>query len=405
MELRPVKKRFRPTKVLVMRKRTFMGRKHLFIEYFECNRLKYLLLPPMAKPSILDSILQRRWLTHLLFWLGLFLLFAVLAALNSGSIRPHLITYAAFLPAQMLAAYVLNYYQLPRLLYKKKYLLFTISLLLSIYVFSALGRICVVHIAEPYVRTDFVQESISEILTDTLYLFSVYFTTTYIYAFIMVLIKAVKRRFEENQRIELLEKEKITNELKFLKGQIQPHFLFNTLNNLYALTLSKSDLAPVVVLKLSDLLDFILYQSHQSSIPIVKEIELIQGFIELETLRYGDKIAIDFKYDAPDNGLQIPPLLLLPLVENAFKHGVSGSVAKAKISIDLNANVDQLRFEIYNTKPKNAALKIQKGKGIGTTNLRRQLALEYPNAHSLNIEETKEDYRVRLSIDLKLRTK
>ncbi|MDB4292407.1 histidine kinase [Maribacter sp.] len=354
----------------------------------------------MKKRSILDRVLQTRWLSHLLFWVGLFFLFAILAALNSGSIRPHLITYIAFIPAQMLAAYTLNYYQLPKLLYKKKYLLFGISLLVSIYVFSALGRISVVHIAEPYVRTDFVQEPIFEILSDMAYLFSVYFTSTYVYAFLMMLIKAVKTRFEEKQRLELLQKEKIASELKFLKGQIQPHFLFNTLNNLYALTLSKSDLAPVVVLKLSDLLDFILYQSNQSSIPISKEIELIQGFIELETLRYRDKIGVDFKYEVPDNTLHIPPLLLLPLVENAFKHGASGSTEKALIKIDLKATAQQLNFEIYNTKTKNVIPKTQAGKGIGTSNLRRQLALEYPNKHSLEIEETKEDYRVRLVVNL-----
>lgn len=354
----------------------------------------------MKKQSMLDRVLQKRWLTHFLFWVGLFFLFVVLAALNSGTIRPHLITYFAFLPAQMLAAYVLNYYQLPQLLYKKKYLLFGISLLVSIYIFSALGRIGVVHIAEPYVRTDFVQESISEILSDTAYLFSVYFTSTYVYAFLMMLIKTVKTRFEEKQRIELLQKEKVTNELKFLKGQIQPHFLFNTLNNLYALTLSKSDLAPVVVLKLSDMLDFILYHSNQSSIPISKEIELIQGFIALETLRYVDKIAVDFKHVAPNNNIQIPPLLLLPLVENAFKHGVSASVEKAKIEIDLKVDLNHLSFEIFNTKPTNVIPKIQEGNGIGTANLKRQLALEYPNNHSLEIEETKENYRVRLSVNL-----
>ncbi len=354
----------------------------------------------MKNKTILDRVLQKRWLTHLLFWAGLFVLFTVVAALNSGTIKPHLITYAAFLPSQILAAYVFNYYQLPKLLYKKRYLLFGISLLVSIYVFSALGRLSVVHIAEPYVRTDFVQESISEILSDTAYLFSVYFTSTYVYAFLMMLIKAVKARFEEKQRVELIQKEKVTNELKFLKGQIQPHFLFNTLNNLYALTLSKSDLAPVVVLKLSELLDFILYQSNQSSIPISKEIQLIQGFIELETLRYGDKIAVDFKYEVPDNNIQIPPLLLLPLVENAFKHGVSGSIEKAKIEIDLKAAVNHLSFEIYNTKTIPLVTKIQKGKGIGLSNLKRQLALEYPNNHNLEIEETEENYNVRLSVNL-----
>lgn len=398
--LLPSKKGFGPTKELVMGKSSFRGQKLVFIDFHKDNTLKYLFLQGMKKQSMLDKVLQKRWLTHLLFWVGLFFLFTVLAALNSGTIKPHLITYFAFLPAQMLAAYVLNYYQLPQLLYKKKYFLFGLSLLASIYIFSALGRISVVHIAEPYVRTDFVQESISEILSDTAYLFSVYFTSTYVYAFLMMLIKTVKSRFEEKQRIDLLQKEKITNELKFLKGQIQPHFLFNTLNNLYALTLSKSDLAPVVVLKLSDLLDFILYQSNQSSIPISKEIELIQGFIELETLRYGDKIAIDFKHYASNINIQIPPLLLLPLVENAFKHGVSGSVEKAKIEIDLKVDLNHLSFEIYNTKPTNVVPKTKGGNGIGTANLKRQLALEYPNNHSLEIAETKENYRVRLLVNL-----
>ncbi|MEM7084922.1 MAG: histidine kinase [Bacteroidota bacterium] len=304
------------------------------------------------------------------------------------------------LPSQMAAAYLLNYYQIPRLLYKRKYLLFTLSLLVSIYVFSALGRMSVVYIAEPFIRVDFEQETIQEILSDTAYLFSVYFTSTYVYAFVMLLIKAVKIRFEERHKIEMLQKEKVTSELKFLKGQIQPHFLFNTLNNLYALTLSKSDLAPQVVLKLSELLDFILYQSNQSTIPVSKEIELIQGFIELETLRYGDKISVQFRHETQNNNTPISPLLLLPLVENAFKHGVSGSTKNAEIKIDLKVDSNQLRFEIYNTKPRTKVSKDLKGSGIGTANMKRQLALNYPGEHTFEIEESADDYLVRLFITL-----
>jgi two-component system LytT family sensor kinase len=319
-----------------------------------------------------------------------------------GDIKPHFITNLATLPAQMAAAYFLNYYQIPQLLFRKKYVLFIVSLVVSIYVFSALNRISVVYIAEPFVRTDFEQESISEILSDTAYLYSIYFTATYIYAFLMLLIKAVKIKYEEKHRIEILQKEKATNELKFLKGQIQPHFLFNTLNNLYALTLTKSDLAPIVVLKLSELLDFILYQSNQTSIPISKEIKLIQGFIDLERLRYGKKISVDFNCQTEDDTEPISPLLLLPLVENAFKHGASGSAEKPIIRIDLVVNSDHLSFDIYNTKPKNVINETIKGKGngIGTANLKRQLKLNYPNKHTLLVDETTEDYKVKLSIDL-----
>lgn len=356
----------------------------------------------MRLQFLIDRVLKNRLLSHLLFWAGLFFLITVLAALNTGKIRPHLITYLVTLPSQMAAAYALNYYQIPQLLYKKKYLLFAISLVGCIYVFSALDRISVVYFAEPYIRTDFQQESIAEILSDTAYLFSVYFTGTYMYAFVMMLIKAVKNRYEEKHQIEILQKEKATNELKFLKGQIQPHFLFNTLNNLYALTLTKSDLAPKVVLKLSELLDFILYQSNQSSIPISKEIELIQGFIDLETLRYGEKIAIDFNYKMENKSTQISPLLLLPLVENAFKHGASGSVDNPIINIDLKVQSNQILFDIFNTKPKKVITQVMKGngKGIGTENLKRQLELNYPNKHTLVVEETPETYKVRLAIDL-----
>jgi LytS/YehU family sensor histidine kinase len=254
------------------------------------------------------------------------------------------------------------------------------------------------------VRTDFEQESITEILTDTSYLFAIYFTSTYVYAFVMMLIKTVKTRFEERHKIQLLQKEKATNELKFLKGQIQPHFLFNTLNNLYSLTLAKSDLAPKVVLKLSELLDFILYQSHQETIPISKEIELLEGFIDLESLRYGDKVAINFQHTSENEYIQVSPLLLLPMIENAFKHGVSGRVKKAEIRINLQVTPEELNFEIYNSKPNTVVSKELIGNGIGNVNLKRQLELNYPNAHSLNMNDTPTSYQVNLTLQLNERS-
>ena len=354
------------------------------------------------KNSFLDSILQNRTLSHILFW-GLFLLtFTVLGVLNTGAVKPILYNNLAMLPSQIAAAYLLNYYQLPKLLLKKKYLLFFLSLFLSVYILSVIARYNVVHIVEPLVRENFVQESIQEIVSDFVYLFSVYFPSVYTYALIMFTVKAVKGRFEEKHQIELLRKEKATNELKFLKAQMQPHFLFNTLNNLYALTLSKSDLAPTVVLKLSELLDFILYQSDQPSIPIEKEIELIQGFIDLESLRYGDALDVRFKHEVDNSRTQIAPLVLLPLIENAFKHGVSSNPKNAKIEIDLAVINNALNFKIYNNKLHDLVKRTDNHKfGIGTANLKRQLALNYPNKHALDVEDGVESYLVKLLIDLK----
>ncbi len=353
-----------------------------------------------SPPKFLDHILRYRIASHLLFWVFFLAIFSLLGTLNTGTLD-HIYNYAAMLPAQVLAAYTLNYYQVPKLLFKKRYGAFALSFLLSVYLISALARWCVIHIAEPLFREEFTQESIVEILSDVPYLFGVYFPVVYIYAFIILIVKIIKSRFNEKHEIEILQKEKAKSELKFLKAQIQPHFLFNTLNNLYALTLSKSDLAPTVVLKLSELLDFILYQSNEPFITIEKEMELIQGFIDLEQLRYGEELDLVFEHSIDEPSTHIAPLLLVPLVENAFKHGSSGSDAKAKIHIHLMVLNQKLTFTIYNSKTEKALDKVvSKKQGIGTFNLNRQLELNYPNNHDLEVKDAEDSYWVKLSLDL-----
>lgn len=348
-----------------------------------------------------DTIIKNRIITHILFWLSFITLFTILATLNTGELKYNIYSYMSLLPSQIIAAYLLNYFQIPMLLFKKKFLWFAISIIISVYFLSAFGRWSIVYLAEPFIRSDFIQESIVEILSDTAYLFSIYFPSVYTYAFIMLIIKILKRRFDEKQRIEILEKEKITNELKFLKAQIQPHFLFNTLNNLYALTLSKSDLAPKVVLKLSELLDFILYHSNEKTIAVSKEIELITGYIELESLRYGKALDLAFVHDVDNNNTQIAPLLLLPAIENAFKHGASTDPKNAKIDVKLTVINGQLIFKVYNNKLKDSIKQKEPSKkGIGNVNLKRQLEIYYPKKHKLRTKETENSYFIELNLDL-----
>lgn len=350
----------------------------------------------------IDDILQNRILTHILFWSVYLLFTTIIASINTNNISGNFIKDLSILPSQLLAAYFLNYYQIPKLLLKKKYFLFVITFIFFGYLFLAFGRFSIVHIAEPFIRVDFEQETILEILTDSDYLVKVYFPGIYGVVFLMFIIKVVKQRASEKQKIERLEKEKIENELKFLRTQIQPHFLFNTLNNLYALTLEKSDLAPKVVLKLSELLDFILYQSNQKEISIRKEIELIQGFIDLESLRYGDKLKLKFEHKTDDENTKITPLLLLPFVENAFKHGANKNPDIPEISIILNVENDHIYFEAYNNKSLNLVNSIDSfNGGIGIKNLKRQLELNYENSYDLSVENTEIDYRVKLKIQLK----
>jgi LytS/YehU family sensor histidine kinase len=324
-----------------------------------------------------------------------------LATLNSGQFSAELIKYLVLLPTQLTATYILIYVQVPKFSMKKKYLLFFLSLILLGYIFSAMARFSMVHIAEPLFRKDFVQESLLEILSDVYYLLIVYFPSVYGVAFIFLMIHTLKKRTDAQQQIEILQKEKATNELKFLRAQIQPHFLFNTLNNLYALTLTKSDLAPQVVLKLSEMLDFILYQSNQVTISIEKEIELIQGFIDLESLRYGDILKINFEYKTDNALTKISPLILLPFVENAFKHGAAGNNEDPTIDIQLKVENQRLDFRVFNNKPKGfAEQKENISGGIGTQNLKRQLELNYAGEYNLNVQNSNEEYIVSLTLNL-----
>ncbi|MEM1258861.1 MAG: histidine kinase [Bacteroidota bacterium] len=350
----------------------------------------------------LDVVLQNRLATHLLFWMGLVTIFISLASLNSGTIKANVANYLALLPAQIGAAYLLNYYQIPKQLLKKRYFSFFVGFILSIYFFTVIGRLSIIYIAEPFFRENFTQESLAEILSDSAYLFSVYFPSVYIYALIMLLIKAFQNRFKEKHKIEVLQKEKAFNELRFLRGQIQPHFLFNTLNNLYGLTLAKSDLAPEVVLKLSEILDFILHQGNEPQIEIKKELELLNAYIELESLRHGDKLSVTFHHEIDNENVTLAPLLILPLVENSFKHGISPIKDTSEIVLDLKVSGGNLNFMAKNQKGHNRSMGPIKpsNSGIGITNLKRQLELNYPKKHDLRVFEDKENFEVQLELEL-----
>lgn len=348
---------------------------------------------------LLESILKRRWLTHFLFWFSFVFILSILSSLNSGTLRDHFINYLILLPSQLLAAYTLNYYLIPQLFLNKKYGQFAIWFLCTAYLFVAFARFCNVHIAEPLTRRgSFETETISEILTDPVYLILVYFPAVYLVVFITVVIKSLKVRFEERHRLEALEKEKATTELKFLKAQIHPHFLFNTLNSIYALTLSKSDAAPEIVLKLSELLDYMLYECNVPAVYVEKEVTLIQGYIDLERIRYGKTFDLTFTHTIDDPTAQIAPLILLSFVENAFKHGSSGNPENPKVTIDLVVENGQIHFMVYNTISSQHKEK-KPLQGIGNSNVRRQLDLYYPDRYDLEIKESRITYEVRLKID------
>jgi len=194
-----------------------------------------------------------------------------------------------------------------------------------------------------------------------------------------------------------LETEKLNAELKFLKAQVNPHFLFNTLNNLYYLSTIKSDTAPLVISKLSEVMRYMIYDSNQEKIELAKEIEYMQHYMGLERLRLRDGVPLEFKV-AGRTDILISPLILITFLENAFKHGVINGNDQCWIKARLEVNENRLVYTIANSKIKTVSYPAD-GEGIGLKNVKRRLDLSYPGKHKLHIDDREDSYSVILTIE------
>ena len=191
------------------------------------------------------------------------------------------------------------------------------------------------------------------------------------------------------------------SELKFLKSQINPHFFFNTLNNLYALTLKKSDLAPEIVLRLSEMMRYMLYESNEKEVSLEKEINYVINYIELEKLRQGERFQINFDIKGAPKQQKIAPLMFIPFLENSFKHGLDSHIKAGYVNAQLTLNEASVSLDIKNSKPKNVQpIKASKSGGIGLENVKRRLKLLYPNKHNLKINDATDFFHVALEINL-----
>ncbi|MEQ8812829.1 MAG: histidine kinase, partial [Imperialibacter sp.] len=189
-------------------------------------------------------------------------------------------------------------------------------------------------------------------------------------------------------------------ELQLLKGQIHPHFLFNTLNNLYGLALEKSDVLPVSILRLSELLDFLLYRSNKPLVPLADEIKLMRDYIALEELRFEERLRLELDIQANGNECSIAPFLLFPFVENAFKHGFMQDDQQLFLSISIHTKGERLYLTVANSFSKNEKEAGQLG-GVGLSNVRKRLELLYPGSHELRIGNNEQHFIVNLELDLK----
>jgi hypothetical protein len=197
---------------------------------------------------------------------------------------------------------------------------------------------------------------------------------------------------------ENIEKEKLNTELSFLRSQVNPHFFFNTLNNIYSLAVVSSPLTAPAVLQLSAIMRYILTETQTDKVPLQNEIDFIKNFIDLQLVRLTDKVQVNLKFDGAINSKEIAPLLFIPFVENAFKYGVS-TKEKTTINISLNATDKGISFYISNTiiKTENT---ITDTTGIGINNVKRRLELIYPDNHILKVTEENNLFTVQLDISI-----
>lgn len=214
-----------------------------------------------------------------------------------------------------------------------------------------------------------------------------------------LMIKLVKRWWQKQKETELLAKEKTKAELQLLKAQVHPHFLFNTLNNIYFFTLTNSTQAPVMIKKLSGMLHYILNDCNLPLVPLEKEIKMIRDYMALEKIRYAEHMQMTI--DIKDNldGKMIAPLLLIPFVENSFKHGASKMITEPWVKLNIYIENNRLHFMIINSKPPTNEPAILRG-NIGLKNVTKRLELLYPGTHELNIVSEPGSYTVYLILQL-----
>lgn len=207
----------------------------------------------------------------------------------------------------------------------------------------------------------------------------------------------VKHQRERNE----LQTQTMQSELRFLKSQINPHFLFNTLNNLYALTLKKSDKAPEIVIKLSEMMRYMLYECNEKRVPLSKEVKYIQNYLDLEVLRQGKDVEINFDVYGEVTSQQIAPLMFIPFLENSFKHGLNHHISQGYVDIRLDVEQQSVRLRIENSKPDSVPLpEHPRSGGIGLVNVRRRLNILYPDNYDLKIENEPNSYAVDLKLAL-----
>ncbi|AZA77211.1 histidine kinase [Chryseobacterium sp. G0186] len=331
---------------------------------------------------------------QLFFWIALFL-FGIAKSYGeySDGVFKELVIYNfCHWIFQILGANFIYYILIRHFFDKKQYVKFSVFLIISLYILSVINRIFIVYMAEPFFVNE-PKDSLVSIFTDIRYLFLHYTFSIISGTFIFISIMFIIRYKDEKENTIQLQKEKTELELKSLKSQLNPHFLFNTLNNIYSLSISNSDKTSQSISQLSDILDYILYKGQKKWVSIADELTIIDHYIALESLRYPDKRLKVSKQIMLQSANSIPPLLYLTLVENAFKHGAGKSSGQTEIKIIMETNAKQSIFKIENTFEYDTH---QNEKAIGLQNIKKQLQYHYHEHFTFNISQENNIFNVEI---------
>ena len=339
---------------------------------------------------------------HALFWIIIFIFDVGVLDSNyfSGGYKEIMDGYLFKTILQIILAYTILNFLMPYFTKKKwiSFSLFTAAFLFITHTIYQLYRIHYLEVTYPDSYVGFLKNnpntSVIERILDLRYFVGI--SMFYLQPTFFLLIH---KFYMNQQKLLKVNEQKKVNELAMLKHQLNPHFLFNTLNNLYSLTISKSETAPKIIEKLSDILDYVLYRSSDKFVPLQKEIKLIEDYLLLEKIRYGNRVEINFEQKI-SNDVKIAPLLFLTFIENAFKHGVVQELDKATIRIIIQTNNNSINFYIKNTKPKQeTSSDINSTNGIGIKNVEKQLELLYGNDYSFELLSSQHCFEVNLNLE------
>jgi len=332
--------------------------------------------------------------SHSIFWVVIYYFYAYFLGYGSSNIK-YVNLFSGFLmPVTILISYFLIYYLIPNYLLTKRYKYF---ILYSVYTFIISVYIIILSILYGLIYSEGYKEVDTAPLTKTLpfIVLGVYFVVLIVVSLSLIMhnYNSIVKNESLNSKILNAQLELKEQELKFLKMQIHPHFLFNSLNTIYGFALKKGDEAPEMILKLSNLLDYILYQIEKPSVLLQDEVNHLLDYVSLEKMRFHDTLDVKIEREIENENSQIAPMLLIPFVENAFKHGaiVKG---KLKVNILLKTTGNELFFEIINTSMKDNNYE----KGIGLENIKKRLEMLYPRVYKIEIEQRENSFKVQLVI-------